>query len=524
MGDLLLPEIFYELWQELLLHPLLVSVPVFLVSLLFLFIRRNGSSGVKLNLPPSPPRLPLIGNLHQLGSLPHRSLGALAHKYGPDLMFLHLGQVPTLVVSSAEMVREMVKNHDIVISNRPRNIAPSVLLYNGNDVGFPRYGEYWRQARKISFVELLSIKRVQEFQFVRDEEVAAMVDRIRSACVNGSTINMEETLIAVANNIVSRCVIGKTFMEEDGRSRIGELTRELMVLLGAFSFGDFFPRLKWMDVASGLLGRLKATSTKLDKFLDQAIEEHKAYLVEKKDFIDILLRVQNQKDEMLGFELTQEDIKGILADMFVGGTDSASTGIEWLMAELVRNPEVMKNAQEEVRRVVGKKSKIDMEDINQMEYLKCVIKENLRLHPPAPLLAPRQTSECIQLGGYHIPAKVTVFVNAWAIQRDPTLWDRPEEFIPERFENTDIDFKGQDFQFSPFGTGRRGCPGMTFGVAIIEYVIANLLYWFDWKLPGGALAKDLDMTEVHGFTVFKKAPLHLLPIPYNYSPSTSLAA
>ncbi|KAF3438774.1 hypothetical protein FNV43_RR21538 [Rhamnella rubrinervis] len=158
---------------------------------------------------------------------------------------------------------------------------------------------------------------------------------------------------------------------------------------------------------------------------------------------------------MLGFELTQEDIKGILADMFVGGTDTASTGMAWLMTELVRNPEVMKKAQEEVRRVVGKKSKIGMEDINQMEYLKCVIKENLRLHPPIPLLVPRQTSESIQLGGYHSPAKVTVFVNAWAIQRDPTLWDRPEEFIPERFENNDIDFKGQDFQFSPFGTGRR---------------------------------------------------------------------
>ncbi|KAF3438687.1 hypothetical protein FNV43_RR21451 [Rhamnella rubrinervis] len=255
MGGLLLPEIFYELWQELLLYPLLVSVLVFLVSLLFLFIPRNGSSVVKLNLPPSPPRLPLI-----------------------------------------EMVREMVKNHDIVISNRPRNIAPSVLLYNGNDVCFAPYGEYWRQARKISVVELLSIKKVQEFQFARDEEVAAMVDRIQNACVNGSTINMGETLIAVANNIVSRCVLGNTFMEEDGRIRIGELTRELMVLLGAFSFGDFFPRLKWMDVAS--------------------------------DFVDILLRVQNQKDEMLGFELTQEDIKGILADMFVGGTDTASTGME----------------------------------------------------------------------------------------------------------------------------------------------------------------------------------------------------
>ncbi|KAF3436746.1 hypothetical protein FNV43_RR19495 [Rhamnella rubrinervis] len=458
MGGMLLPQFFNELWQELLFHPLLVSVSVsvFLFSLLFLFICRNGSSGVKLNLPPSPPRLPLIGNLHQLGSLPHCSLRALAHKYGPDLMLLHLGQVPVLVVSSADMVRKMVKKYDIVISNRPRNIAPSILLYNGNDVAFATYGEYWRQARKIIVAELLSIKRVQEFQFVRDEEVAAMVDRIRSACVNGSTINIGETLIAVINNIVSRCVLGKTFMEEDGRSRIGELMREVMVLLGAFSFGDLFPLLKWMDVVSGLAGCLNTTSRRLDEFLDQVIEEHKANLVATNDFVDILLRAQNQNDEMPGFELTQKDIKGILADMFVGGTVTSSTGMEWLMAELVKNPKVMKKAQEEVRRVVGKKSKIDMEDINQMDYLKCVTKENLRLHPSLPLLLPRQTSESIHLGGYHIPAKATVLVNVWAIQRDRTLWDRPEEFIPERFENSDVDFKCQDhFQFSPFGSGRR---------------------------------------------------------------------
>ncbi|KAF3438775.1 hypothetical protein FNV43_RR21539 [Rhamnella rubrinervis] len=519
MGGLLLPQFFNVLWREVFFHPLLVSVSVsvFFVSLLFLFICRIGSSGVKLNLPPSPPRLPLIGNLHQLGSLPHRSLRALAHKYGPDLMLLYLGQVPALVVSSAGMVREMVKNHDIAISNRPRNIAPSAILYDGNDVGFAPYGEHWKQARKISVVELLSVKRVQEFQRMRDEEVTAMVDRIRSSCVNRSTINIGETLIAVANNIVSRCALGKTFMEADGRSRMGELTREMMVLFGAFSFGDFFPGLKWMDVVSGLSGRLKTTSRKMDEFLDQVIEEHKANLVEKKDFVDILLQVQNQKDEKLGSGLTQQDIKGILADMFVAGTDTTSTVMEWLMAELVRNPEVMKKAQEEVRRVVGKKSNIDMEDINQMGYLKCVIKESLRLHPSLPLLVPRQTSESIQLGGFHIPAETTVFVNAWAIQRDPTLWDRPEEFIPERFENSDIDFKGQDFQFSPFGTGRRGCPGMTFGITVNESVIANLLYWFDWKLPGGVLAKDLDMTEAHSLTVFKKLPFHLLPIPYNCS-------
>ena len=203
--------------------------------------------------------------------------------------------------------------------------------------------------------------------------------------------------------------------------------------------------------------------------------------------------------------------------MFVGGSDTTSTSLEWLMAEIIRHPNVMKKVQEEVRRVVGEKTNIEMNDINKMEYLTCVTKENLRLHPPVPLLVPRETTKNIEMGGYHIPAKTRVFINAWAIQRDPRLWDRPEEFIPERFQNNSVDFKGQDLQFVPFGIGRRGCPGMSFGVASTEFVIANLLYWFDWKLPeDGVLGKkNMDMSEVNGLAVHKKFALHLVPIPYS---------
>ncbi|MBA0725614.1 hypothetical protein Golax_022183 [Gossypium laxum] len=198
--------------------------------------------------------------------------------------------------------------------------------------------------------------------------------------------------------------------------------------------------------------------------------------------------------------------------MFVGGTDTSTTTTEWMMAELLKHPNAMKKVQEEVKSVVGNKSKVDMEDISKMEYLKCVIKETLRLHPVAPLLAPRRTSASVKLGDYHIPSDTTVLINAWAIQRDPKWWEKPEEFIPERFENSSIDFKGQDFQLIPFGFGRKGCPGMPFGVASVEYVMANLLYWFDWKLPAGQNANNLDMTELYGLTVNKKIPLHVFPI------------
>ena len=187
------------------------------------------------------------------------------------------------------------------------------------------------------------------------------------------------------------------------------------------------------------------------------------------------------------------------------------------MTELLRNPKMMKKAQVEVRSIVGKKRKIEMNDINQMGYLKCVIKETLRLHPVAPLLVPRETTRTIEIKGYRIPSKTRVLFNAWAIQRHPSSWDRPEEFFPERFENNLIDFEGEDFNLIPFGVGRRGCPGSKFAIAIIEYIAANLIYWFDWKLPcdRGAFPEELDMTEVYGLTVHRKVPLHLIPTPYS---------
>ena len=185
------------------------------------------------------------------------------------------------------------------------------------------------------------------------------------------------------------------------------------------------------------------------------------------------------------------------------------------MAELLRNPRVLKKAQEEVRRVVGKKAKLDINDIDNMSYLRCVVKESLRLHPPTPLLIPRETTANVQIGGYHIPAKTRVLINAWAIQRDPSTWDNPEEFFPERFENNPVDFVSQDCQLISFGFGRRQCPGMTFGIVSTVYLISNLLYWFDWKLPDGTLPEDLDMTEVFGMSVARKASLYAVAIPYS---------
>ncbi|XWS51317.1 hypothetical protein CRYUN_Cryun12cG0166600 [Craigia yunnanensis] len=165
------------------------------------------TKGKKLNLPPSPPKLPIIGNIHQLGKLPHRSFRDFSKKYG-SLLLLQLGYNPTLVVSSAQMAREIVKNHDIVFSNRPKTTAANMLLYGCTDVGFAPCGEYWRQVRKVSVLELFSHRRVHSFQYlVRDEEVEVLINKIRRASVKEECINLTDLLMAVSSNIVSRCVL-----------------------------------------------------------------------------------------------------------------------------------------------------------------------------------------------------------------------------------------------------------------------------------------------------------------------------
>ncbi|WVZ00276.1 hypothetical protein V8G54_026345 [Vigna mungo] len=489
----------------------------FLLAVAVLKLARRSKNKASFNLPPSPRKLPIIGNLHQIGTLPYRSFSSLSQKHG-SLMWLQLGQTQTLVISSADLVREIMQNHDLTFSNRPKITAARYILYGGNDIGFSSYGESWKLKRKICSLELLSAKRVQSFRLIREQEVAELVKKIGKATLReASSVNLSELLLEVSDNIICKCALG----QKVDSSSVKELARRLMIQLAAETVGDYFPLLSWVDFLTGKIQEFKSIFEAFDIFLDELIEEHKTVQREadhcstENGFVDILF--QYQKNAMPDSELTNDDIKSILMvfllfcsiaffllffsntlthSLTIQGSDTTASTLEWAMAELMRNPTKLKKAQEEVRKIVGNKSKVEENDINQMDYMKCVVKETLRLHPAAPLLIPRKTSSTLKLRGYDIPPKTLVYVNAWGIQRDPEIWERPEEFIPERHGNNHVPLKGQ---FIPFGFGRRTCPGMTFGLANVEYTLANLLYWFNWKLPiSHSSAQDIDMTETYG--------------------------
>jgi cytochrome P450 len=182
------------------------------------------------------------------------------------------------------------------------------------------------------------------------------------------------------------------------------------------------------------------------------------------------------------------------------------------MSELMRNPRVMKKAQSEVRAAVLNKPRVQEEDVQGLKYLKMIVKENFRLHPPGTLLIPRETMQSCEISGYTVPAGTRIHVNVWAMGRDPDIWDRAEDFYPERFEHADVDFRGSHFELLPFGSGRRACPAIAMGVANVELVLANLLRCFDWELPEGMKEEDIDMEETGQLVFRKKVPLSLVPV------------
>lgn len=199
-----------------------------------------------------------------------------------------------------------------------------------------------------------------------------------------------------------------------------------------------------------------------------------------------------------------------MQDMVVGGTDTSSNTIEFAMAELMNKPQIMKKAQQELDSVVGQGNTVEESHLHKLHYLNAIMKENFRLHPALPLLVPHSPSESCLIGGYHVPKGARVFVNVWAIHRDPSVWDNPLEFRPERFLDGKLDFSGNDFTYFPFGSGRRICAGIAMADRVVMFSLASLLHSFNWKLPAG---QKLDLEEKFGIVLKKKLPLIAVPVP-----------
>ncbi|KAF6147126.1 hypothetical protein GIB67_036845 [Kingdonia uniflora] len=486
------------------------------LSLLFVSLARLWSSfgGKKKKnvypLPPGPMGVPILGNLHMLGSLPHRSLHKFAKKYGP-IMFIRLGLVPTVVVSSPEAAELFLKTHDYNFASRPPVQSAKYLHYGNKGLAFSQYGPYWRNIRKLCTLELLTNLKVEMFKPMRTDAMGGLVESVKIAAEARDVVDLSAMTQTVLGDMTYRML----FRRGD-RVEIESTIQEALRLTGLFNLGDYIPYVGTLD-PQGINRRLKNVSKVIDKYLEQIIDEHMRDAHEKRsrndmDFVDVMLSLMHSKDTENQYGLDRPNIKAILLDMLEGGMDTSATAIEWGFSEVMKHPRVLKRVQEELRSVVGMDRMVDEADISKLEYLNMVVKESMRLHPVGPLLAPHESMEDLTINGYHIPKKSRIIINAWVIGRDPRVWsENAEEFYPERFIGTNIDVRGHDFKLLPFGSGRRSCPAIQLALTVVTIVLAQMLHCFDWELPNGMLPEDLDMNEKFGLAVSRANPLLATP-------------
>ncbi|KAK3026796.1 hypothetical protein RJ639_041454 [Escallonia herrerae] len=491
------------------------SIPVLFTFLLFFtLVLRKWMKPQAGNLPPGPMKLPIIGNLLQMASIgsvsPHVGLNDLSKKYGP-IMHLQLGEGSAIVVSSPEAAEQVLKKHELVFAQRPNFFANEVAGYGHSGLFFAPNDDSWRQFRKICTMELLGAKQVRSFKSVREEEVEKLVVSIASS--SGTSINLSEKILETTNSIISRAAFGNKCR---GADDFRESLKDGNECASGFDLPDLFPSLKFLPLFSRTKPILERVKQRMDTCLGNIIVDHRAKrdlhgdAEGEEDVVDVLLRLQESND--LSYPITTTNIKAILMDIFAGGTDTTATTVEWAMAELLKNPKEMAKAQAEVRQILKGKIKIREEDTDKLRVLKLIVRETLRLHPPGALM-PRESKEECEINGFLIPRKTKAFINLWAIGRDPRHWDNPDCFVPERFEESSVTYMGANFEYLPYGTGRRICPGIAFGIITIELQLATMLYHFNWRLADGIKPEELDMTEAFGFTVKRRHPLNVIATP-----------
>ncbi|GAB4837192.1 hypothetical protein Ancab_002101 [Ancistrocladus abbreviatus] len=314
---------------------------VFPFVLLKIILSAAKKTKPNLNLPPSPPKLPLIGNVHQLGKDPLASIAHFAEKLGP-ICSLQLGEILLVVVSSPALAREVLKTQDLAFCSRQQFLAFRELSYNGTSVSFSPYGSYWRYTKKILTTEVLSVKRVREYEFARKEQLCRLVQRI--ATLYPKTTNLTKMLTRYANDVICSTILGRNFSDDGEYDRHGfhEMLRELdQVALDGFGISEYFPSMQLLHILTGYKSKLHKLFRRFDNFFNEIIEEHLDPQKKEKretDLLDVLLNIQ--KDQTGELALTMNNVKAIVTDMFISGTSSASVVLNNTMMELFLNPKL----------------------------------------------------------------------------------------------------------------------------------------------------------------------------------------
>ncbi|XP_008461264.1 cytochrome P450 705A22-like [Cucumis melo] len=476
-------------------------------------------------LPPSPPSIPLLGHLHLLSPSLHKSFTALSSKFGP-LLCLQLGAVRCIVVSSASLATEVFKTQDLAFSSRPKFAFSDETPYGSSGFFAAPYGDYWRFMKKLTMTELLAPKQVERSRVVRYEEVLRFLRKMVAAANDNQLVDVGAELMKLTNNSICRMMMSiRCADDSDESEKIRQLVKDTMEVGAKVAFGDV---VGWplKRVAFWVYGKQAIDVTmRYDAILEKALKQHEergkveGFDRDDRDLMDIILKVH--QDSQAEFKITRTNVKAFLLDLFVGGTGTSTEVMQWIIAELINHPKELKKLREEILSVVGDSRLVQETDVPHMPYLQAVVKEGLRMYPAVPV-AMRSCPQSCKINGYDIPENTMVGVNLFAIMRDPNSWEDPNEFRPERFispakesdggmKQIQYEIKGQNFNFVPFGGGRRGCPGSTLAFTTSTVVIAAMVQCFDWKVDGKE-EKKANMEIGSGLGLPMAHPLNCVPV------------
>ncbi|XP_004308852.1 PREDICTED: cytochrome P450 82A3-like [Fragaria vesca subsp. vesca] len=460
----------------------------------------------------------------------------MADKYGP-LFTIKLGVHRALIVSSWDVAKECLTINDKAFANRPKALCAEILGYDYALFGFSPYGPYWRQVRKIATLHILSNHKLELLKHVRESEMKLSTKLIfdmwekNKGVSNKVLVEMKRWFGDLTSNVMFRMVVGKRFFvansaqENEENERFRKELREFSRLGGEFVISDAVPYLRWLDLG-GYEKAMKKTAKELDGALQKWLDEHKhnlhgrstnsvKHVNGENDFMDMMLAVLDDDycmEEFAGSRTADTILKATCLAVLLGGTDTTTVTLTWALSLLLNNPEVLKKAQLELDNHVGRERQVNESDVKNLVYLQAIVKETLRLYPAGPLSVPHESREDCTIGDYHVSSGTRLLINLSKMQRDPDVWDDPCRFQPERFLTThkNVDVRGQSFELTPFGSGRRMCPGISLALQVTQLTLAHLLHGFEITTPSD---EPVDMGERSGIANMKATPLEVLLTP-----------
>ncbi|CAF2114185.1 hypothetical protein Bca4012_096209 [Brassica carinata] len=472
-------------FQNCSIFILLCFFPFLCYSVFFFFKKTN-------DLGPSPPSLPIIGHLHHfLSVLPHKAFQKISTKYGP-LLHLHICSFPIVLVSSPTMAHEIFTTHDLNISSRNTPAIDESLLFGPSGFTVAPYGDYVKFIKKLLATKLLRPRAIEKSRGVRAEELKQFYLKLHDKALKKESIEIGKETMKFTNNMICRMSIGRSFSEENGEV---ETLRELIIKSFALSKQILFVNvlrrpLEMLGLMSLFKKDIMDVSRGFDELLERVLAEHEEKREEDQDMDMMDLLLEACRDENAEYKITRNQIKSLFVEIFLGGTDTSAHTTQWTMAELVNNPYILGRLRDEIDLVVGKERLIQETDLPNLPYLQAVVKEGLRLHPPAPLLVRMFDTKCVIKDFFKVPEKTTLVVNVYGVMRDPDSWEDPNEFKPERFLTSKQE-EEKVLKYLPFAAGRRGCPATNVGYIFVGISIGMMVQCFDWSIKDKVSMKEV---------------------------------